>query len=254
MIEDCSDDDHITEHMCVTDFTDMLDRGHRRNYASSAYLAALDSSLHNESFSFERSDFAQALSELTFVEVVRVEIMEESKGVRSKLFEVLSSAMKPVPGDEFCLVYHPCFLSGLPSQYNEDDDPDSLDSFNDEDRGVVKNVEEEDASVLQSNHQAGLLDDSSSNISVSTASTIENNHCSIQPVPVLVKFLVDDELVSVQDLKELQGRASIAALLSLYNEDPDKAKKSQPKRFPQSHVSAISDLSWLLNAHVGKCY
>lgn len=252
VIEDGSDDDHITEHMCVTDFTDSLDRGHRRNYACSAYLAAVDSTLRDESFYFASNDFAQALSELAFLEVVRVDIMEERGGAVSRLYEVLSSALEPVPGDEMCFAYHPSPLTSIISRYDEDEDPTSIESFDDEDGGLVKNFEEEDTSIIQNNHDEGLLDDSVSNNSVSTTSTGGNEFYGVRTVPVFVKILINDELASIQDLKKVKRSASIAALLSLYNDDPCKSSKRQGRELPPSHISAMSDLSSLLNSHVGK--
>lgn len=254
VIEDGSDNDHITEYMCVTDFTDMLDRNHQKNYASAAYLAALDSILREESYNFEPTDLSQALNGLAFVEVIRVAIMEETRGARSNLFNILAVALEPVPGDEFCFVYRPGSLSRLFPRYSEDDDdPTSLESFDEEENGVVKNVEEDEASIIQLNQQAELLEDSSSNISVSTTSTCDDKLYSIRPVPVFVKILVDEKFASVRDLKNITRGASVAALLSLYNEDPERVKKNNPlKELPTSHLSAISDISSLLNAHVGK--
>jgi hypothetical protein len=241
--------------MCVTDFTDSLDRGHKRNYACSAYLAALDSTLRNEAFYFSTSDFSQALSELSFVEVVRIKILEEGGGVESKLFEVLSSALEPVPGDQLCFVYHPSPLRSVLTSHDEDGDPTPIESFDhndaDDDRNVVKNVEDEDV-IYQSIDDGELLDNSSSDISVATSSTGRSDYYSARPVPVFVKILIDDEPASVQDLKTIERSASIAVMLSLYSEDPDKASKRQVRELPPSHVSAASDLALLLNAHVGK--
>ncbi|GAX23762.1 hypothetical protein FisN_12Hh340 [Fistulifera solaris] len=255
VVEDGIDDDHITEHMCVTDFTDSLDRGHRRNYASSAYLAALDSTLRNEPFCFAPSDFIQVLNELSFVEVVRVEILDEGGGVESKLFEILSSSLEPVPGDQLCFAYHPSPLRNMLASHDEDGDPTPIEPFDNnddgDDRNVVKNIEEEDV-VFRSIVDGESLD-SSSAISVSSSSIGESGyHGGVRPVPLFARILVDDKIASVQDLKAVKRGTSIAVMLSLYTEDPEKASKRQVRELPPSHVSAASDLALLLNAHVAE--
>ena len=106
VVDDDSVDSHISEYLCITEFADLFESAHKRNYAAASYVALRNTEVPMiESF---ENDFAEVLGACEFQVAASVTIagvsstMEstetESLGdEQSKLSRVIYQILRPVP-------------------------------------------------------------------------------------------------------------------------------------------------------------
>lgn len=247
--DDASNDDHISEYLCVTDFTDLLTAAHLRNYATAAYLALMSDMPPPFRF-FHLDDFAEALRTLEFVEVSTVILSGEAGGgdqsMQKKLARMIETVLRPIPDEDFCLFYkggerQDMFLTGL------DDESDTVSIFS---SPLASESDEE------SQHAAADLDSIPDDESSSVTNLGSNvGPGSVASAPLFVRFLLDGEPASVHDLAMIDRSTSLSVLLSVFRDKktPERAiRRVEPAELPTSHLNVAVELAGLLNAFVAE--
>ena len=102
--EDESEDEHITERLCVSEFVDLLNQFHRRNFSRAAYEALV----HEQygAFSISQGDLNHCFDLLEFVEASSVDIkchVDVESG--PDLGEVILSVMRPIDSTNRTFIY-----------------------------------------------------------------------------------------------------------------------------------------------------
>jgi len=239
-VDDDGDDDHVSEYLCVTEFSDKIEAAHSRNYAAAAFNALGVGRIGTEFFHLD--DFCEVLRSLEFVEVASVALEEGSNtGMRSKLKQLVDNVLGTIRDEHFCLYYK--------GQDREDmlypvfpDDADSLSAYSSNSSNNVDDGSE-------TNHAIG---DNGSDVSVMGESVLsEYAPCP----PVFVRFLLDGKPASVYDLIHVDQSLTITVQLSLFRDSQSTTRESRKvelSELPSSHLNAAMDLSGLLNAFISE--
>eukprot|EP00980_Cylindrotheca_fusiformis_P022306 scaffold9191_cov114-Cylindrotheca_fusiformis.AAC.1 len=264
MRDDDSTDSHISEHLCVTDFVDQIDVAMSMIFSTASYraLRTIDSQTMKD---FDPADFIEVMKPCKFVEVASVHVCEAknhfadrtANDSNSKLYELITTILQPVPGNDECMFY--CgskSIQGITEINNDSDSessgtadsPELLDSSN--------NVSEEE------NEKGGNSDDDlngnadSSTSDSETGSSVANEfHEKLCP-PIFVRFELEGERALLRDLHAISKETRLTAHVSIFKSNLTKEPRSQnreQRRLPWSqHQEAASELSSLLKSYVAE--
>ena len=289
VVDDDSTSDHFSEHLCVTEFADLLDDVHIRNYASSLYFA-----LRSAGADVDRihpDDIEKALSVCEFVEVASVLVagtpsVQENGSVEdnSKLRELIGLVLGQVVGSEGSFTAQGLFYAQDRDVliYNDGNESDSLSAFDDLASAIsddadyssdmteidrpVKPVDEFSEGLSRSdddvdNRPLGLgdntnnvdLDPLSGPFSTNLSNT-ESDLYAVDP-PIFVRFTLDGRDADMDDLANVDKSSSLGAHLSIFSHH--RTKKSgagiiDPSQLPDEHGRVAIELNTLLNAYVAE--
>lgn len=243
--DDDSADSHISEYLCVTEFADHFEIAQKENFAAAAYLSLRnDGQLLTESF--DKGDFAEVLRTCEFVEVTSVSLVgvessdHENPMIidQSKLYLLINTIFRLVPGDEQCMFY--CGYGNVEELLSMGgDESDSTDSMN-----ASIDLSLDNPSADDDGH-FGNDDDSDGRSQL---------YKRIVP-PIFVRFQLDGEQASLKDLHQISRSATLAAQMSVFKNErttttpPANAGLSD---LPWSHQVAAIELTALLKSYVAE--
>lgn len=250
--------------MCVTELADFVETGHKRNYASAAYLAAVENTECGAHFKLHPADFIEVMNQLDFVEIATVLVPGEQRadqtGSRSRLSELIDTVLQKLSGEDFCLAYKKGSHSEL--LFHADDESSVFESFESSTREISRKTEEDDLSGTPGQSMAGieteLSDDEVEEKDDSLDGDLEIERprpSSFGTAPMFVRFLLDGKPASVQDLASVDRSASLSALVSVYSESEhgdNKIHEGNLSDLPSSHVNVAAEMGSLLNAYVAE--
>lgn len=254
--DDGSDDDHISEHMCVTELADFVQVRHKRNYASAGYLSAVDSYAKNETFSFHPDDFKEVMDQLMFVEVARVLVageMSDRMGDNSKFLELIETLLAPIPEEDFCFIYKHREQDDV-FFHLDDEESSFLGSVSSEDPGPSMKVDDEELSG-PTTHSAAQPSSMEESLDADTFMDDLQAPRSVGPTPIFVRFLLDDIPASVRDLSCIKQSTNLAALVSVFADSSERKESHRSlsmSDLPSSHVNVVAEIGSLLNAYVAE--
>ena len=234
--DDALEDDHISEHLQVSEFSDSILVAHEQNYSVAAYrsLQRLDMTV------FHKDDFAEVLKTLDFLKIAEISVESEVTGPdHLKLLSFFDSLLCPVPDASLCF-YNSFHMLGKNSR-SKVHEPNLLD-VEDDDKSILSQI----SSEKQQNDMGDLPDG------------IDSGFIELPPqnfyhlAPIFVRFLINDVAVSVSELNRIVGASSISLYISTFKESStqsnlswgDKALKLLP-----AHAAAASELSSMLDAY-----
>jgi hypothetical protein len=266
--DDDSTDDHISEYMCVSEFADQIEASHGRNYARAAYLA-LRRDGKGEMVSFDASDFRYAVEHCEFSEFKSITLVQqqqkgesEARGIESNLLcRTIANALTVVPGDKYCLFYNGDERL-TPLEYQVDDS--DIEAIDDEDEHSASNdpvefdFSEDGMGTSMTDHvaEAQLEVVSSHGFSLSS----DGSDALYRPLatlpPIFVRFLLDDELVDLNDITQLDRTATLKAEISLFDFVGTTSNEARgdldPADLPEAHYAVILRLRSLLDSYVAE--
>jgi hypothetical protein len=259
VVDDDSTDSHISDYLCVSEFADLVDVAHKENFAAAAYIA-LRTNVPPEGERFERSDFTEVLSVCEFVEVASVIVSGVSHAAetetlseeQSKLSLVIGAILRPVEGDSHCFYY---FGHGVEEEMlGNESDSLSTSSVDEEsatsvENGIADSDEEADHEGPEESHRG---EDIRSMESLSHKTFAEGSSFLVNP-PIFVRFTLDGEPASIQDLYSIKKSTNLAAQMSVF-----KSRKSLSEgniydsQLPLTHHAVALELRTLLKSYVAE--
>ena len=254
IVDDDDDDDHISEHLRVTEFAELVEMGHKRNYAAAAYLAAVE----NDMFSFNEHDFAQVMDQLKFVEVASVVVAgERSNQLRtsSKLTELIETVFAPIKGQEFFYVYKKSHRNDI--VFHLDDESSFVEeSIEAVSREVSTRADDEASSSGLNRSLSDGGTDFEEEASLNSSSLGDDGQAprNVGATPIFARLLIDGEPATICDLARIGQSASLSAQISIFPEDEDEASQrlDPMSALPSSHVGVVAEMGSLLNAYVAE--
>lgn len=193
------------------------------------------------------------MSRLEFVEVARLLLAGENttdNDETSKLWQIISTITHPIAGERSCLFYRGSEPSELVFQLL-DDDSDALSAFDGTSRSDSLSIEEE-----EKENQSRVLEESSAtgeNDSLGVQSIPETPR-KIQSTPIFVRFTLNDEPASVDDLRNSIAKTTKLAVFVSIFADTGRSNKDplDLSHLPTSHLNVAMELTALLNAYVSE--
>lgn len=191
---------------------------------------------------------------LEFVEVARVLVAGESTrdGEVSKLWSLLETVLHSIANQLHCLFYENY-------EGNKDIGFHVLES--DSDAASVFEVESNEMSMTETNtnteedrtRQSSAVDDDmpteDGSLGFESTDLDGSSAQSFVPPPIFVRFLLDDQPVSIEDLNTIERSSSLAALVSVFKTKDGRSstefRKAIPSELQLPHLSAALELSSL---------
>ena len=240
-------DDHISEHLCVTEFSDLVLEAHKQNYSYAAYIA-----LTNETTvpfdCFHLDDFAEALGTLEFVEVATVLIAGDSGTeieARAKLWDTIATVLQPIDDESFVLFYR---RDNRSQEYIPplDDDISSSARSASESTGAI---DDEVTRESGGGDREDSLDDDSLDGKESEAAGY------VAPNPIFCMFLLDGQPASIHDLASIERSTNLSVLLSVFNgtgKRQERFRKFDTANLSKTQIDVSFEIVGLLNAFVAE--
>jgi hypothetical protein len=245
------DDDHISEHLQVSDFCESIQIIHEKNYSYAAYVALLKSNSSDVEL-IKPSDFSEVMKTLDFIKVGQVTVEEESFGSHnhSKLFTIFDSILYPVPGDNFCFYYNNASLNEDIATVDDEsstsqNDCREIDDLDGDNKSFGSQLSEE---LKESNSYCA-------NISRDLSDFKANHEVYNVPAPIFVRFTLNDNPLSADNIDQIKNESKISVLVSIFKESDTLKSRSHEIDFgnlPSSHLASAAVLSSLLNAYVAE--
>lgn len=244
-----TDDDHISEHLQVSEFSELVLDAHEQNYSSAAYLSLKSDSPTTVDF-FEPDDFAEVIRNLEFVEVARVVLAGEGAGTRDgpcKLTAFLETVLHPIAEEKYCLFYESADESNIFFP--------SLEDASEADGAKSDGLTgcDDEASIESTRINEAMQTDGNS---VGFESTdLDSSPRCLAPAPIFVRFLLDDMPIPAAELANIDKSSTLTALVSVFRTKgviSTNIRKVYPSELQSSHLSAALELSALMSAYVAE--
>lgn len=265
--DDESEDDHVSEYMCVSEFADAIEESHGQNYSRAAYLA-LRSNGKGEMVYFDASDFQYAVKHCIFTEFKSIGLVQQHTDgpvarVRESnlLSRTINDALAPVPGNKYCLFY--CgderqapleFFDGDSDIDGDEDDSTAatgdrieLEFSDDGMDSTDQYLVESQTDFVSSSHGFSLSSDESETPFRKVASV----------PPIFVRFLLDDEVVDLSEIVHVGRTGTLKAQVSLFDSAGAHMSNRSLDDFdavevPEAHRVVVQRLRSLLDAYVAE--
>jgi hypothetical protein len=254
VVDDDSLNDHISEYLCVSELSDLVEEAHKRNYSSAAYAALKSESLPAFDY-FHRDDFAEVMRPLGWFEVAKVLVAganDASKGETSKIMQLIQTVLLPVRDEKYCFMYIGTTRSG---EFVPFDDYSTSDGSFDGESGELSFEQADDEGTLQSlePEESELVINDGDSLQSSLGATLKSD--GIASAPIFVRFMLDGIPASIDELMNITQSTSLSAHVSVFSEQegtPDEMVTVDTSQLPFSHLNASIELSMLLNAYVAE--
>ncbi|CAJ1954420.1 unnamed protein product [Cylindrotheca closterium] len=277
MGDDDSIDSHISEYLCVTDFADHIEAPISKVFSSAGYLS-MRSKDHQSIDFFQPVDLGKVMEPCEFVDVASVVTaaasnysfddeasvvttkasnQKEDDGLReydrSKLYQMISSILSPIPGNEECMFY--CGEG----QVEDDQDLRSHDSES-QSAASVGSLDLHDSSNSVNNGEDEFDETEVPNLDDGSIGVTNGNNDSVAfekslLAPIFVRFLLDGENASLEDLHQIPKNTRLTAQMSIFKGELSKQGNSQNaglRLLPRSHHGAALEISSLLKSYVAE--
>lgn len=248
--DDGSEDDHISEHLCVSDFSDHLLAAHSRNFAFAAY-SALRSVPKYVLKPFGMSDYSKVTEVLSFIEMASIVVPGEAPGAgeSSKLVQIVQSVLEPIPDDDHCFFYKGSDCNFLDYSMTNDDNqseasvgPGSVGTASSNE--LSTNTSESDTIATAVKQQPGRDDNS-----------IDSSQPELPSrslgTPIFVRLQVDGVALSLWNLSTVKTSTTLTVQLSFFK-NPDDQNISGFGDLSTTHSNVALELKTLFNAYVSE--
>jgi hypothetical protein len=254
VVDDDSVNDHISEYLCVSELSDLVEEAHKRNYSSAAYAALKSESLPAFD-NFHLDDFAEVMRPLGWVEVAKVLVAganDANQDETSKILQLIQTVLLPVRDEKYCFLYKGTTRSG---EFVPFDDYSTSDGSFDGESGELSFEQVDDEGTLQSLEPAEseLVINDGGSLQSSLGATLKSD--GIASAPIFVRFMLDGIPASIDDLGDIKQSSSLSAHVSVFSEQEGTQYEMltvDPSQLPLSHLNASIELSMLLNAYVAE--
>ena len=230
---------------------------HKRNYASAAYLAAIDTDTNE--FSLQSEDFSEVMEQLDFVDIAHVLIpgeRPEETETNSRLVELLESIVSALEGDEFCFAFRK--RSQTEIRFDLDDGSSISDSFETDSRETYEKIDDEMPAVPGQTVSGieTLFTEEEGSLNDRSGLLVANSHPNdVGKVPIFLRFLLDKEPASMDDLRRVGHSTNLTVLVSVYAGSSRSNSHLLEGRFPSlpvSHLNVAAEIGSLLDSYVAE--
>lgn len=281
--DDVTDDDstgsHISEYLAMVEFADRWDDAHENIYAAAAYASLKRGPTPCESF--YSNDLVEVLSVCDFVEVASVLVggtpnseNDSNPEGASNLPELVFTILSLVGG---CPDKHTLFFYRRGDEEDvvlvNDQETDSLSDYDDLDAVTDGDIEEDDEEQYRLSKS---FDDLSLAADIASRSddgydrpteSGDNPGKAYEAIsypeikeflspPLFVRFTLDGEPASLDDLSSIAKSSTLAAHLSIFKQDRLQALGPEvtehPRQLPAVHGKVALELVALMNAYVAE--
>ena len=245
LADDDSDESHISEYLCVSDFADRFELEQRKNFTLAAYEALREVSTPEE-IEIDPNDFEEVIQNLQFIEAYNFIIAGvplDDSGDESKLLISLKTIVRQVPGDP----YHFFYSGHSKIEILEVAENESGDSSDDD--SSIFDV------YLKMNDTTGPKSDDVSNKGnhLAKGDSSESTQGSSEP-PIFVRFNLDGKLASLQDLSKITKSSTLSVSVSIFKSHSEEIDvvPPPPLQLPVSHQGFVLKISTLLKSYVAE--
>lgn len=251
-MDDDSLNDHISEYLCVSELSDLVEEAHKRNYSSAAYAALISGSL--PAFDYVHlDDFAEVMRPLGWVEVAKVLVAGASdagEGETSKIMQLIQMVLLPVRDEKYCFLYKG--TSGS-SEFVPFDDYSTSDGSVESGELSIEEIDEEGTLKSLEPEETELVINDGDSIQSSLGAALKSD--GIASAPIFVRFMLNGIPASIDDLMNIKESSSLSTHVSVFTEQGGTQHEMvavDPSQLPLSHLNASIELSMLLNAYVAE--
>lgn len=236
IFEDEQEEDHISEHLHVDEFSESIVMAHHPNFAAAAFRGLVQGNLDIGS-----DDFMEVLAALEFVEVTQVPVPADTG---DSLTTMLQEVLTPVPCAPGYFIYAiPDNQSSSFATIDEESEHGSVYAGLASEGGselLGHDIDEEDFNKSNSQDEVAVFE-------------FENSADITRPSPpIFVVFHKDDVPIVADTVRIENTSARISVLLSVFKGESatEATRKVDPSELAPTHVEAALRLQSILNAYV----